>query len=901
MRRRHVAPLALAAAMLPSALPAQRVAPETTRAEATTPRRIVPLLDGWRFRYGPAPAAATGTDFDDAAWDRVSVPHSWNRLGNAGNTRSEQTNAERGVGWYRLTFRAPAVQTGERSVLQFDAASILAEVWLNGQRLGGHAGAFTRFRLDASEAIRPGVDNLLVVKVDNSAPGPDSPTRNIVPISGDFFMFGGLYRPVSLIVTGATHVDLLDHGGPGVYADVTALSDTEARVAVRTRLRNDARRPARVMVRTRIVDADSSEVARVERAITLARETSGEVAATLTVASPRRWRALADPYLYRTVVEVRDAGGRVLDRVTQPLGLRTVAIDRTTGFALNGEHLRLHGVNRHQDHAGKGWALSRADHEQDMTLIREMGANTVRLSHYNQAEDIAEIADRDGLVLMAEMGPVNLAAPKGERETPPEMLESARTQLIEMIRQNYNHPSIGMWSIGNEVTNWTFKGLTPSNARPMMNALNAAAHAEDKTRPTSIAVCCEPLPGQPDTGVDRTSGTADATVYNLYLGWYGNGRVDEANGLGGLMSALHARRPEAIGVGEYGGGAALTQHTDNPFGGQIENLSRPQPEEVQGRLHELSWKQLKSLDFVWGSWAWQMFDAVSDRRLEGDVTDINTKGLVTNDRNVRKDAYFFYQAAWSSALMIHLNGSRYVDRAYPVTDVRAYSNANSATLTLNGRVVGTVPCADAVCEWKRVRLAPGDNRLEASASSGGATVHDAIAWRYSGPSRALHIAAGTLTGMTLTNGTRYGSDDFFDGGIGTTLTPFRRDIYETGPDAPKPKAVTGTSAPALYAAWRSGKHFSYSLPLPDGRYRVTLHLFEPKETAPGARVFTVGASGGARRGGIDLVRLTGGPLRATTISLPATAGGGTLRLDFTGTTGEAVVSAIDVVPAEDAR
>lgn len=862
-------------------------------------RREQVLGSGWRFHLGDPGSAAAQGRFDDKGWDQVAVPHTWNRLGNYAVTRRKDANTVRGIGWYRLHFAAPERTAGDRVFLQFDAASIVAEVWVNGVKLGRHEGAFSRFRFDATDALRPGGDNVIAVRVDNSKPDPGSATRNVVPISGDFFMYGGLYRPVSLIVVGAQHIDLMDMGSAGVYERTTALGADRATVTVRTLLRNDAQVAAPVTVRTTISDPAGRRVATDERRTTLPASAGGEALATLAIPKPRRWNGTADPYLYRTTVEVVAADGRVLDRTSEPLGLRTMAFDAARGFLLNDKRVALHGVTRHQDRQDKGWALSDADHAQDMALIEEIGANSVRLSHYNHAKPFYDLADRKGMVLWAELGLVNLAASPGERDARPEMVASATQQLSELIRQNYNHPSVAIWSIGNEITNWTSKGLTPSNARPLMTTLDRLAHEEDPTRPTTIAVCCEPLPGEPETGVDRTSGTADTVAYNLYLGWYGSGQADEAKRLGPMMTALHRQHPTwSIAVGEYGAGGAISQHTDNPFGGRIESIYRPQPEEVQSAVHELSWRGIGPLDFLWGSYIWQMFDATSDLREEGDSSDINTKGLVTFDRATRKDAFYFYKAAWNPAPMIHLTGSRYVDRAYPVADVLAYSNAASAELTLDGRRIGTATCKDSACRWPGVRLHAGSNRVAVRATVAGQTVTDAVTWTYGSPARALHVRTGSLTGVTLADGTRYGSDTFFTGGMGATLNPYQRELYAAGGGTKAArKIVTGTDRADLYASWRAGDAFSYALPLPDGRYRIRLHLFEPDKAA-GERRFSVVVGGGARRDGIDVAKLAGGPLKATTIELPGVARDGALSVSFKGEKGEAIVSAIDVEPMD---
>jgi beta-galactosidase len=720
-----------------------------------------------------------------------------------------------------------------------------------------------------------------------------------VPISGDFFMYGGLYRPVSLITVGEAHVALLDYASPGVFERIDHLDDRSAQVSIRSEIRNDGARRGRFVVETTVRDATGKAVASDRQLLTVEGRQQQDSVATLTIADPRRWQGRSDPYLYRTTVEVRSAAGALLDRVEQPLGLRTIRIDPDRGFFLNGRHVALHGVAMHQDREDAGWALSPADYAQDMRMVEELGANTIRLAHYDHAQPVYDLADRDGIILWAELGVVNLTAPPGVRDTPPAMMASAREQLRELIRQNYNHPSVALWSIGNEVTNWSSKGLTPGNARPMMTALDKLAKAEDPTRATTIGVCCEPLPGEPDKGQDRTSGTADTAGYNLYLGWYSTGHVEDAARLGDVLRGLHEQHPGLpIALSEYGAGGAVTQHTDDVRGGKLESIYRPQPEEAETAIHALSWQAIEPLDFLWGTYVWQMFDSTSALREEGDSSDINTKGLVTFDRKTRKDAYYFYQAAWRADVpVLHLAGRHYVDRAYRVTDVRAFSNASSAELSVNGEPVGRAACRNHICTWPKVRLAMGWNQLAATATWHDRPMRDEIAWEYRGPGDALHIRAGSLTGTVRADGTRYGSDAYFTGGTGNTLNPYRRELYAatSGNSAPH-KTVTGTADPDLYASWRAGEHFSYSLPLPDGRYRVTVHLFEPEGLSAGARVFSVAVSGGDRRDGIDPAKLAGGALRATTVSLNGVVRGGVLTLTFDASRGEALVSAIDATP-----
>lgn len=852
-------------------------------------REVEALADGWSFRFGIADESPARPDYDDSAWTKIAVPHTWNRLGNPGVGRDDTINADRGMGWYRRSLCAPA--KGKRTVLEFDAASIVADVWVNGIKLGRHEGAFSRFRLDATAAMKPGCGNVVAVRADNSKPDPGSATWHVVPLSGDFMMFGGLYRPVSQLTVDPVHIDLMDQGGPGVYGHVAALDEAGAKVVVRTRLANDGAKAARAVVTTVIVDADGRTVARSESPAQLAPGRT-ESEAQLAVANPRRWDGLADPYLYRIVVEIRDAKGRVLDRVDQPLGIRSIAIDAEKGFFLNGKPLKLHGVSRHQDRYAQGWAISDADHAEDMALIRELGANTVRLSHYNQATPFYDLADRNGMILWAELGLVNQTAPKGVKDTPPEMLANAEAQMTELIRQNYNHPSVAMWSIGNEVTNWSWKGLTPSNPRPLMEALNRRAKAEDPTRPTTMATCCEPMPGDKDER-PILSGIADTVGFNLYMGWYGKGHVAEVDGLAAHLTELHKRFPGLpISLGEYGGGGAISQHTDNVHGGKIMNVSRPQPEEIESYIHERSWNQVKGLDWLYGAWVWQMFDAASEVREEGDATDVNTKGLVSFDRKVKKDAYYFYKAAWQvKEPVLHITGKRYVDRAYRSIDVRAYSNQPKARLSVNGRDIGWASCPDAICEWKGVRLDSGDNRVVATAGD----LSDTAEWRFAGRGEDVHILSGTLTGAVV-NGTRYGSDNYFEGGQGAPLNRFRREIYAApGSEKQDPQMVVeGASASDLYQNYRTGIA-AYRVPVANGRYRVTLHMFEPVETATGKRVFDIAVSGGKAARKVDPFALGGGRLKAATVTLPANVTDGVLAIRFAKGVGEPIVSAVDIV------
>ncbi len=673
----------LAAVLLLAQGPTIAWASQADPASQATVRNVMPLSEGWRFHFGDA-AGAEAPGFTDDSWTEVSVPHTWNRVGyylpdpQSHVHRAETVNKAQGIGWYRLTFTPSADTRGKRAWLQFDAASRIAKVWLNGKLLGEHRGGFSRFRLDATDALRPRASNLLVVRTDNTKPAPGASTADVLPLTGDFFIHGGLYRPVSLLTTDPVHIDMLDFGGPGAYATTRSMDGRRATIDVRTKVRNDSRAAARLSVTTRLLDADGRIAAEASAPLALRAGAGEETAQTMELRDAHLWQGTRDPYLYRLVVEVRSVGGAVLDRVEQPFGVRQMGFDAAQGFILNGTPYRLHGVGLHQDREGKGWALAPDDIESDIATLREMGANTIRLTHYQHGQAIHDLADRYGLVLWDEI-PLVSAWTLGAAEVPsPGLRANAAQQLRELIRQNFNHPSVANWGIANEVdfgnslpAFLTGRTGAPPDPMPFLRELNALAHSEDPSRPTALATCCEGRLFGPGIDVPVTAGAADLGGANRYFGWY-FGRTED---LDAHLDALHAKRPQQpLSVTEYGAGGATTMHTDNVVGAPIDSRGRAQPEEYKSFVHERNWQQ-PSRPYLWGTWLWNTFDFATTAR-EGDANDINTKGLVTYDRRIRKDPFFFYKANWTTPT-VHINGRRYVDRAYRFTDVRVYSNAPS--------------------------------------------------------------------------------------------------------------------------------------------------------------------------------------------------------------------------------
>lgn len=879
--------------------PSQAVLARTKPAAAASgPRITVPLLKGWRFKLDPAVTGPEQVSFDDSTWAEFSVPHTWNRVGfyrpnpEAHINRAENIDKTMGVGWYRLKFDAPAKQAGKRAWLQFDAASRIAEVWVNGTRIGEHKGGFSRFRFDVTSALNPSGSNLLAVRVDNSRPAPGSSTADVLPLAGDFFVHGGLYRPATLVFTDDVHISMMDHGGSGLKAETASIDGKQAAVTVAAKLRNDSHKRAAITATARLIDKTGRTAASEFTAISLPQGAETEFKASLKLASARLWNGVKDPYLYTLVVELQSANGALLDRVSQPFGIRQMRIDPALGFFLNGKPYPLRGVGYHQDHEGKGWAIDEKDVEADILALREMGANSIRLTHYQHGQPVHDLADRYGMVLWDEIPLVSAWTLGGAPQATAQLLDNARQQLNELIAQNRNHASVVSWGIANEVDFGnslpgfvTEASATPPDPFPILRELNQLAHKLDQSRPTALATCCEGRLFAAGVEVPTTAPEADLAGANRYFGWY----YGEPPDLGASLDALHAGRPgQPLAVTEYGAGGATTIHTDNPEAGPPDSRGRKQPEEIESFVHEVNWKELKDRMYLWATWLWAGFDFASTVRQEGDADDINTKGLITYDRKIRKDAYYFYKANWSANPTVHITGRRYVDRAYPVTDVRVYSNALQTELIVNGKSTGRLAaCENHVCLWKAVRLTAGTNTITARGRFADRQVADKVVWKLDPiTARAFRIDAGAIvTGNSQDR--RFGSDNFFSGG---EIASLDRPANYGRPAVPA--VIRNTRERDVAATFRIG-NFSYKVPVANGRFRVNLTFVEPSNKA-GQRVFDVVVNGSTVLSDLDVAKEAGAPEAALERSFEVSVTGGELEIAFRPKVGKAIVSAIQI-------
>jgi beta-galactosidase len=658
------------------------------------------LLDsGWRFMQGD-PAALAGqamspvdVNWIDSNWQTVSVPHNWGWA-----EAQEGKDFYRGPGWYRRELNI-APETGKRYFLRFEAASLIADAYLNGKQLGEHRGGFGAFCFEITTNLSATGTNLLTVRVSNKWE-PD-----IAPLSGDFSVYGGLYRPVHLIVTASENFALTDHGSPGVAWLQTSVTETQAVLDVTAQISNGTNQNQPLTLVASVLDADGNQVTDSRQQIALAPNVTAPYWLRVTVPHPHLWNGRQDPYLYKAVIELR-SGDSVVDSVGQPLGLRFYSVDPDKGFFLNGKPYHLHGVNRHQDRFNKGWAISEADMDEDIRLVKEIGATVVRCAHYQHSDYFYSLCDKVGILVWAELPQVN------EINASQQFAETSRNQLLDLIRQNINHPSIFAWSLFNEL--WPDR---PDPQRELQD-LKIVANGEDPTRPTIAATS--------NNGRPQMNKIPDWLGWNIYPGWYsGWGSKDD------FGKSLESRRQDSryggFCVSEYGAGANTTQHEQNPK--QPKTDGQWHPEEWQAIVHEAAWAQMKTHPFVWGTFVWNMFDFAASSRHEGNIPGRNDKGLVTYDRQTKKDAFYFYKANWSDEPTLYITSRRFTERTNAVTDVKIYSNAGKVELLLNGKSEGELGNGtNGIFIWKNVTLKPGENEVVAKTDRDGQKLSDSCVW-----------------------------------------------------------------------------------------------------------------------------------------------------------------------------
>ena len=673
------------------------LAPAVNRVQAS-PRLDIGIGGEWKFvRQDVAGAAAV--DFDDSAWQLVNLPHTWNNM----DAQDGGNDYYRGVGWYRRHLVVDAQHAGKSLFLKFDGAATAAEVFVNGDLVGAHKGNFAAFCFDATPVLQVGKDNVIAVKVNNAK------NNDLVPLGGDFPIFGGLYRDVHLLVLNKLSVTPLDYASAGVYIKQARVTSDAAELEITTKLRNANSSAKTATVRCAISDARGNKVRESNSRHKLETNSTTDVIQRITITKPHLWDGRPDPYMYLATVTVRD-GNKVTDTVTQPIGVRYFSVDPNNGFSLNGKRYELRGVSRHQDRLDKGWAIGPAEHKEDLQLILEMGSTCVRTAHYQQDQYVFDLCDQSGLIVWTELSLVN------ELTDSDAFADNARQQLTELIKQNYNHPSIVFWGMFNELHAKSSWNDAPAKW-DLVSTLNNLTKELDPTRITTAASCIK--------AVDPLNSVTDILAFNRYYGWYHDKPTDWPSAL----DQLHKDCPNrCIGISEYGAGASIHQHETTPR--QTKQDSRWHPEEWQCVVHEQAWLAMKDRPWLWCKLLWSMFDFAIDSRDEGDQPGRNDKGLVTYDRKVKKDAFYWYKANWTEVPFAYITSRRFTERTEAKTPVKIYSNCDAVELKVNGKSQETVRSQDHIFLWDNVALTAGGNRVEAVGTKSGKTFTDACMWEY---------------------------------------------------------------------------------------------------------------------------------------------------------------------------
>ena len=597
---------------------------------------------------------------DGDAFTKVALPHTWNNID--GQDGMADGPYWRGLGCYHLELPNPT--EGKKQYIEFQGANHVANVYCNGREMGCHKGGFSTFRFDLTPAMKP-ADNILTVEVTNAV-------SDIYPQNADFTFYGGLYRAVNFIEVTPAHFDLLKDGTSGVF--VTPRANGMTRVDLFPVGAEGC------TVKVALKDAEGNVVAQ------SAADAAAHTVIKIKVKEPHLWNSMEDPYCYTCEATI-EKDGAVLDAVTETYGYRSFHVDPDKGFFLNGKSYPLHGVSRHQDRQDMGWAITPKEHEEDIALIKEVGANTIRLAHYQHDQYFYSLCDHTGFVLWAEIPFISQFIPTQEAH------DNTISQMTELVAQNYNHPSIFFWGISNEITIAGESEALYQN----LTELNALAKKLDPSRLTTMAqVSMVPMDSEHTYITDLQS-------YNHYFGWY----VGDVEDNGPWLDKFHALNPDrCLGVSEYGAENILKWHTAYPD-------NHDYTEEYASHYHHEMLKTFATRPYLWATHVWNMFDFAADARDEGGVQGRNNKGLVTYDRKTKKDAFYIYQAYWTTKPMVHVCGERFVDRAPDERFIDVYTNCDEVTLYVNGEAVATKAAVDHEVLFENVALRDGDNVITA--------------------------------------------------------------------------------------------------------------------------------------------------------------------------------------------
>ncbi|MEQ3165660.1 glycoside hydrolase family 2 TIM barrel-domain containing protein [Parabacteroides goldsteinii] len=663
-------------------------------------RKVESFNSGWSFKKAPAEKElAINAPKWDKGWSEVEIPHTWN----AKDMQVQANSFYEGAAYYKKQYFFPAELKDKRVFLRFEGVGSCAEVFVNGMLATSHKGGYSAFACEISPLLKAGEENEIIVKADNKS-RPD-----VIPVNHNLFgVYGGIYRPVWLVVTEPCNISVTDCASPGVYVTQKNVSKKQADVKVKVKLDNGTLQPVPVTLQNTIYDQEGKQVATHSLSFELSAQGEQAYESSFTIKKPTLWQGRENPYLYKVVSRlIKD--GQVIDEMVQPLGLRKYEIVAGKGFYLNGEKYPMYGVTRHQDWWGLGSALKNENHDFDLATIMDVGATTVRFAHYQQSDYLYSRCDSLGLIIWAEIPFVN-------RVTGQEA-ENCRNQLREMIRQSFNHPSIYVWGLHNEV-------YQPHQyTKELTQSLHDLAKTEDPDRYT-VSVNGY---GHMEHPVNLV---ADIQGMNRYFGWYEKKIQD----IKPWVENLEKEYPhQKLMLTEYGADANLNHQTEY-LGDALNWTKEFYPETFATKTHEYQWSVIAAHPYIIASYLWNTFDFCAPMWVRGGVPARNMKGLVTFDRKIKKDSYFWYKANWSKEPVLYLTQRRNWDREKKETSVTVYSNIGTPKVYLNGKELtgireGYTPVHYII---DNITLDMGKNIVKTVVVKDGKTYEDEIEWVYNG-------------------------------------------------------------------------------------------------------------------------------------------------------------------------
>lgn len=667
---------------------------------ALSAREVTTFNDGWEFKKGPfSDEPMKSASQWNGNWEKVRIPHTWN----AQDMQLKTNSFYAGEAYYRKKYHFPREMQGKRVYLRFEGVGSCAEVYVNGYLAGTHKGAYSAFACEISGQVKYGENNEIIVKADNRA-RPD-----VIPVNHSLFgVYGGIYRPVWLVVTEPCNIVVTDYASPGVYITQKNVSAKSAEVSVKVKLDNATLAPVPLVLENAIYDRNGRLIKKQARDVELTPQGVQSYTTDFSLRNPHLWQGREDPYLYKVVSRLMQ-DGRVIDEVAQPLGLRRYEIVAGKGFYLNGKKYPMYGVTRHQDWWGLGSALTNREHDADLAAIMDVGATTVRFAHYQQSDYLYSRCDTLGLIIWAEIPFVN-------RVTGQEW-ENAHRQMRELVRQSFNHPSIYIWGMHNEV--YHPHGYTAA----LTQSLHDLCKTEDPDRYT-VAVNGY---GHAEHPVNQNT---DVQGMNRYFGWYEKKIQDILP----WVEKMEKEYPwQKLMLTEYGADANIGHQTE--YLGDALNWGKPfYPETFQTKTHEYQWSVIAAHPYIIASYLWNMFDFAVPMWKRGGIPARNLKGLITFDRKTKKDSYFWYKANWSKDPVLYLTQRRNTDREKKETSVTVYSNIGTPKVYLNGTELTGIRkgYTDVHYVFDKVTLNQGKNSLKAVVVYSGKEYTDELEWIYNG-------------------------------------------------------------------------------------------------------------------------------------------------------------------------